>query len=282
MIISGQNISKSYKSLKALDDVNISCAAGQILGIVGANGSGKSTLFKILLKVMKPDTGVVTINSQNLKPIGGIIEKPALYEYLSALENLKVFSNIQGLNSNTSSLTKHLIKVGLPLDRKDPVRNYSMGMKQRLAIAIALLNNPDCLILDEPFSGLDPMGIESLKVLITDLAIKDKLAVLISSHILDELNKICHSLVVIKKGRIIKSGTTKDIINQSTISYTIQASNLLSSMELKAYDAVINGNQAIVKINSENISELIQKLQHENINITAFAPEISMNKLFEN
>ncbi|MCO4822094.1 MAG: ABC transporter ATP-binding protein [Flavobacteriaceae bacterium] len=282
MIISGQNLSKSYKSIKALDNVTISCAAGEILGIVGANGSGKSTLFKILLRVLRPDTGTITINSKKLKPIGGIIEKPALYEYLSAYENLRVFSSIQGLKTNHQFFEESLTKVGLPIDRKDPVRNFSMGMKQRLAIAVALLNNPECLVLDEPFSGLDPMGIASLKTLITNLAEKEKLAILISSHIVDELNKICHKLMVIKNGRIIKSGTTEEIINQSTIAYTILASNLSTSSALKTYNAVIKDNEATIKINSKNISELIQKLHQENINITAFTPEISMNKLFEN
>ena len=282
MIISGQNLSKSYKSIKALDNVTISCAAGEILGIVGANGSGKSTLFKILLRVMRPDTGTITINSKKLKPIGGIIEKPALYEYLSAYENLRVFSSIQGLKTNHQFFEDSLTKVGLPINRKDPVRNFSMGMKQRLAIAVALLNNPECLVLDEPFSGLDPMGIASLKTLITNLAEKEKLAILISSHIVDELNKICHKLMVIKNGRIIKSGTTEEIINQSTIAYTILASNLSTSSALKTYNAVIKDNEATIKINSKNISELIQKLHQENINITAFTPEISMNKLFEN
>lgn len=282
MIISGHNLSKSYTSIKALDNVSISCAAGEILGIVGANGSGKSTLFKILLRVMKPDTGTVTINSQKIKPIGGIIEKPALYEYLNAMENLKVFASIQGLKISKASLTNNLIKVGLPIDRKDPVKNFSMGMKQRLGIAIALLNNPECLVLDEPFSGLDPMGIASLKTLITELAEKEKLAILISSHILDELNKICHRLAVIKNGRLIKSGTTEEIINQSTVAYTILALNIASSLTLKNYDASIKDNQATVKINAEDVSGLIKKLHQENINITAFSPEISMNKLFEN
>lgn len=282
MIISGVNLSKSYKSLKALDAVTISCAPGEILGVVGANGSGKSTLFKILLGVIKPDTGTVTINSKNVKPIGGIIEKPALYEYLNAHDNLRVFRSIQGLSTNTQVLTESLIKVGLPIDRKDPVKNFSMGMKQRLGIAIALLNNPECLILDEPFSGLDPFGIISLKTLITTLAEKEKLAVLISSHILDEINKICHRLAVIKNGKIIKTGTTLNIINQSTIAYTLTGTNFIKSSILKTYDATIQNNQATVKISSENISDLIQKLHQENINITSFSPEISMNKLFEN
>ena len=205
MIISGQNLSKSYKSIKALDDVSVACSAGEIVGVVGANGSGKSTLFKILLRVMKPDTGTVVINSKRIKPIGGIIEKPALYEYLNAYENLKIFASMQGLETNHQFFLDSLTKVGLPLNRKDPVRNFSMGMKQRLGIAIALLNKPECLVLDEPFSGLDPIGIASLNKLITSLAKEEGLAILISSHILDELNKICHRLNVLKNGKIIQN-----------------------------------------------------------------------------
>jgi len=262
--------------------VSISCSAGEIVGVVGANGSGKSTLFKILLRVMKPDIGTVTINSKRIKPIGGIIEKPALYEYLNAYENLKIFASIQGLETSNHFFLDSLTKVGLPINRKDPVRNFSMGMKQRLGIAIALLNNPECLVLDEPFSGLDPIGIASLKKLITSLAEKERLAILISSHILDELNKICHKLNVLKNGKIIHSGTTQELINASTVAFTITATNISSSSILKAHHASFKNNQATVKIEPDKISELLQALYSEKINITSCVPEISMNKLFEN
>lgn len=281
MIISGHNLSKSYKTLKALDNASITCSAGEIVGVVGANGSGKSTLFKILLKVMKPDNGTVTINSKRIKPVGGIIEKPALYEYLNAYENLKIFASIQGLETNNQFFLDSLTKVGLPINRKDPVRNFSMGMKQRLGIAIALLNNPECLVLDEPFSGLDPIGILSLKNLITSLAENERLAILISSHILDELNKICHRLNVLKNGKIIHSGTTQELINKSTVAYSISANNISSSLILKTHHASIKNNQASVKIEPDKISDLLKELYSENINITSCVPEISMNKLFD-
>lgn len=281
MIITGHNLSKSYKSLKALNNVSISCAAGEIHGLVGANGSGKSTLFKILLKVMKPDNGEVKLASNRVKPIGGIIEKPALYEYLNAFENLKVFASIQGAKTDRETLVSALKKVGLPINRKDPVKNFSMGMKQRLGIAIALLNNPECLVLDEPFSGLDPLGINSLKELIVSLAEKEKLAILISSHIIDELNKICHRLTIINKGIIVRSGATRDIINQSTIVYNISATNISTSEALKSYKAEIQERFALVEIAPEHISNLMQKLLSEGIKITSCAPEINMNKLFE-
>jgi len=282
MIISGQNLSKSYTSINALNDVSITCSAGEIVGVVGANGSGKSTLFKILLRVMKPDTGTVTINSKRIKPIGGIIEKPALYEYLNPYENLKIFASMQGLETNRQFFLDSLTKVGLPLNRKDPVRNFSMGMKQRLGIAIALLNNPECLVLDEPFSGLDPIGIASLHKLITSLATEEGLAILISSHILDELNKVCHRLNVLKYGKIIQSGTTQELLNKCTTAYVITASNIISSSILNTYNVTFKNDQATVIIQPGKISELLQILHSEHINITSCVPEISMNKLFEN
>ena len=135
MIISGRGLSKCYGKLKVLDNVSISCEAGEICGLLGANGAGKTTLFKILFGLVTPNTGTVTINTDSIKPIGGIIEKPALYEYLNARDNLKIFGSIQGVNTNTDFLATTLLSVGLPLDRHDPVRNFSLGMKQRLLVA---------------------------------------------------------------------------------------------------------------------------------------------------
>src|SRR6187551_230708 len=212
MIISGHGLSKSYGKLKVLDNVNISCAAGEICGLLGANGAGKTTLFKILFGLVTPDAGTVKINTNSIKPIGGIIEKPALYEYLNARDNLKIFGSIQGVDTNNDFLATTLLKVGLPLDRNDPVRNFSMGMKQRLAIAIALLNNPACLVLDEPFTGLDPLGITTLRKLIIDLAEKENLAVILSSHIVEELSKMCNTLYVLKAGRIVNAGPAQKLI----------------------------------------------------------------------
>src|SRR4051812_13601269 len=212
MIICGHDLSKSYGNLKVLDKVNISCRAGEICGLLGANGAGKTTLFKILFGLVTPDTGTVRINASSVKPIGGIIEKPALYEYLNAWDNLKIFGSIQGVDTNHEFLTTTLINIGLPVDRNDVVGNFSMGMKQRLGIAIALLNNPACLVLDEPFTGLDPLGVAALRKLIVDLAEKENLAIILSSHIIEELSKICNTLYVLKEGRIVNTGAAEKLI----------------------------------------------------------------------
>lgn len=281
MIITGSNLSKSYGKLLALKNVSIECSVGEICGLLGVNGAGKSTLFKILLGVITPDTGEVIIKSQSVKPVGGIIERPALYEYLNSYDNLRIFGSIQGAKVDKISLQNNLIKVGLPIDRKDPVKNFSMGMKQRLGIAIALLNNPDCLILDEPFSGLDPMGIASLRKLILHLAHNEKLAIFISSHIIEEISKISDRLYVIKNGEIVNSGLSQKLIEENTSSYTIYANNILESETLKNYSFTEKGNYITIKISHKEVPLLINKLYHEKIFVTSCTPEINIDKLFE-
>lgn len=281
MIISGHDLSKSYGSRKVLDHVNITCDAGEICGLLGANGAGKTTLFKILFGLVTPDTGTVHINTNSAKKIGGIIEGPALYDYLNAYENLKIFGSIQGVDTTSSNLETCLYNVGLPLDRKDPVRNFSLGMKQRLGIAIALLNNPACLVLDEPFSGLDPLGVAALRKLIVDLAEKHQLAIILSSHIIEELSKICNTLYVIKEGRMVNKGPAQKLIAANTNTYSICAENIETSIALKFYEVSFKGQCAHVAITAEKVPELIHQLHQERIYITSCTPELSMEKLFE-
>jgi ABC-2 type transport system ATP-binding protein len=282
MIISGCNLSKSYGNRKVLEDINISCAAGEICGLLGANGAGKTTLLKILLGLVTPDSGSVTISAKRSKPIGGIVEEPALYEYLNSFDNLRIFGSIQGVDINRDFLDASLSKVGLPLDRRDPVRNFSMGMKQRLGIAVALLNNPACLVLDEPFTGLDPLGVAALQKLIVDLTLKEDLAVILSSHIIAELNKTCNTLYVLKEGRIVNTGPTKKLIAENSNCYAVCAENIISSRSLKEYRVSFEGNNyALVTIAPQQIAHLIQQLYREHIYVSSFSPELSMESLFE-
>ena len=281
MIISGHDLSKSYGKRKVLDHVSITCNAGEICGLLGANGAGKTTLFKILFGLVTPDTGTVLINTGSNKKIGGIIEGPALYDYLNSYENLKIFGSIQGIDVSEDALQKCLNDVGLPLDRRDPVRNFSLGMKQRLGIAIALLNNPACLVLDEPFSGLDPLGVAALRKLIVDLAEQQQLAIILSSHIIEELSKICNTLYVIKDGRIVNKGPAQELIANNTGTYSICAVNIERSAALKMYEVNFKGQCAHVTITAEQVPQLIHELHQEQIYITSCTPELSMEKLFE-
>lgn len=280
-MISGINISKQYLGIKVLNDVSIHCQPGEICGLLGANGAGKTTLFKILLGLVTPDSGEINIEASSKKRIGGIIEKPALYEYLSAIENLRIFAGIQQLPTSRTALQEHLQRVGLPLHRKDPVANFSMGMKQRLGIAIALLNNPSCLILDEPFSGLDPMGVVSLRRLIRQLTNEFQLAVLLSSHMLEDLNQLCSRLYVLHEGRLIRQGNTQAIMQACTHQYVITANNLQQSKALHQWQHQILGESADISIRPGQLPDLLAALANEKIAITSCVPQPDLEMLFE-
>lgn len=280
-MLAGNNLSKSYSSGKALDNVTINISPGQICGLLGRNGAGKTTLFKILCGLVKPDEGQVLINSKRPKPIGGIIERPGLYNFLNAHDNIKIFAGIQGAPADKLSIDQTLLKVGLPLDRKDPVRNFSLGMKQRLGIAIALINNPECLVLDEPFSGLDPIGVASLINLIRKLAEEENIAILLSSHMMGEISKCCHFLYVIEKGEIVNSGTTNELINAHITSFSITASNLTASSTLKNYEVEMGTNDARVVCDAKGIPSLLSDLLKEGIEVMSCTPVLTLEQLIK-
>ncbi|MCM5663145.1 ATP-binding cassette domain-containing protein [Galbibacter mesophilus] len=280
-MIIAEGVCKNYRNRRVLSQTHISCERGQIVGLLGKNGAGKTTLFKILLGLVKPNSGKVTINSSHVKPLGGIIEKPSLYEYLNAKDNLKVFSEIQGLHLSDAELNEQLDKVGLSNDRTDAVKNYSMGMKQRLGIAVALLNHPEYLILDEPFSGLDPMGIKSLRELILGLIKKENIGIIISSHIIEELNKICDNLYIINEGKIINYGQTQEIITKHTQAFTLYASGIEHAKTLGEYRSSVRKNSAVIFIPPQQLADLLQKLAQEEIVVTACIPEINFDTLLQ-
>src|SRR5690606_4328447 len=281
MNLSVKDISKRYGKVIALHKVSLQCAKGEIVGLLGRNGAGKTTLFKILFQLVEPDSGQVEFSPSKHKTLGGIIEKPGLYGYLNAYDNLKVFSRMQGLRLSEKDIELCLQRVGLPIDRTDQVQNFSMGMKQRLAIAIALLNQPSYLVLDEPFSGLDPIGIKAISSLIFDVVAKDKIGVLIASHLVDQLSAISDRIYVINNGEIINSGETQQLIKDHSSYYTLYASNIGESESLKKYQAEIFPTKAIIQLKGHQLVDLLQELQEEHIEITSYGPEVDFEKLFD-
>lgn len=275
------NIYKSYGDLEVLRGVSMHCPPGEIVGLLGANGAGKTTLFKIIFGLIQPDSGTVVLPQHHAKPLGGIIEKPGLYEYLSAAENIKLFAAMQGLKTTTSFTNECLIQVGLDPKRKDSVSRFSMGMKQRLAIAIALLNQPAVLVLDEPFNGLDPVGVAALRQLILDLCEQQQLSIVLSSHITEEIAKTCHRLYVLKRGEMVYSGPTQELLSTHTIGYAIYGKGIANAKALKSYTHQIRGQMAWVTITSDKISHLLEALLQEGIAIESCIPDYSMKELFE-
>ena len=280
MILEARNIYKSYDSLEVLKNVTIECHKGKIYGLIGANGAGKTTLFRILLGLIKQNSGSIAINSEGIKPIGGIVEKPALYGYLSAYGNLKDFASIQRLELTKELFCQSMRQVGLSPERNDVVKNYSLGMKQRLGLAIALLNNPDCIVLDEPFSGLDPMGIFAFNELIKKLSRENQITIIISSHIVSELADLCDILYVLNDGEIIKSGPVAQLLNENVSTYKITGKNLEMSEVLKSIDAVFLNKSVLVSPKNSKISEVLQRLIEEGVEVTSCIQQTDLKALF--
>lgn len=212
-IISTQNVTKEFKNTIALSDVSIHIPKGSIYGLVGNNGAGKTTLMKILLGLQHPTSG--TVKKDNTIPVGAVLDQPALFPLWSAKKNLNYqLSLITQPNYSANDLLK-LVNLN---DTKKPVFQYSYGMKQRLALAIALANSPKLLFLDEPLNGLDPQGIRNIRSLINKLN-KDGTTIIISSHILDEMQKMITHIGVLQDGHLIKECEINQINNISLEDY---------------------------------------------------------------
>ena len=215
-ILTISNLTKKFGYLTAVKDLSFTINKGNVYGILGPNGSGKSTTLGIVLNVVNKTEGdfkwfdgTVTTHDA-LKKVGAIIERPNFYPYMTAAQNLKLVCRIKGVDYN--KIEEKLEIVGL-LDRKDhKFKTYSLGMKQRLAIASALLNDPEILILDEPTNGLDPQGIHQIRKIIQDIA-SNGTTILLASHLLDEVEKVCSHVVVLRKGEKLYSGRVDEMIS---------------------------------------------------------------------
>ena len=226
-ILSIKNLNKRYGKIHAVKDVSLEIHKGNVYGILGPNGSGKSTTLGIVLNVVNKTSGEYSWfngameTHQALKKVGAIIERPNFYPYMSAKENLELVCKIK--NIDYSKVTEKLEIVGLT-DRKDSkFKTFSLGMKQRLAIASALLNDPEILILDEPTNGLDPQGIHQIRDIIRLIASQGT-TILLASHLLDEVEKVCSHVLVLRFGQILYSGTVDGMSNQSGF-FELQADN---------------------------------------------------------
>jgi ABC-2 type transport system ATP-binding protein len=221
-IIEVTNLSKSFGSRKVIDDISLTVEEGEVFGFLGPNGSGKTTTIRMLLNLIHADEGSVWINGYNLKTdfnkaiekVGAIVETPKFHPYLSGRGNLKLMANL--VNGISPGRVESVLKlVGLSGREDDKVKTYSLGMRQRLGIANALLGSPRLVILDEPTNGLDPQGMKEIRDLIIDMALKEKITFFISSHLLHEVEQICSSVAILNGGRIIAQGRVKDLLNVS-------------------------------------------------------------------
>jgi ABC-2 type transport system ATP-binding protein len=235
-ILTINNLTKKFGYLTAVNDLSFTINKGNVYGILGPNGSGKSTTLGIVLNVVNKTSGdfkwfdgsVTTHNA--LKKVGAIIENPNFYPYMSAYDNLRLVCKIKGVD--LSKIDEKLEIVGLVERKNSKFKTYSLGMKQRLAIASALLNDPQILILDEPTNGLDPQGIHQIRQIIKDIA-NDGTTILLASHLLDEVEKVCSHVVVLRKGVKLYSGRVDEMISSHGFFElkTVNEKELLSILE---------------------------------------------------
>jgi ABC-2 type transport system ATP-binding protein len=214
-ILSLKNLHKKFGAIHAVNDLSFDIKKGNVYGILGPNGSGKSTTLGIILNVVNKTSGSFSwydgnlTTHQALKKVGAIIERPNFYPYMTAIQNLELVCKIKGVSF--TKIEDKLKIVNLYERRNSKFSTFSLGMKQRLAIASALLNDPEILILDEPTNGLDPQGIHEIRVLIKEIA-QNGTTILLASHLLDEVEKVCSHVVVIREGIKLYSGTVDEMV----------------------------------------------------------------------
>ena len=239
-VIETKNLTKQYGTQKSVADLNIHVKQGRIYGLLGRNGAGKTTTMKMLLGLTQPTSGEVTIwgqplrtNEKKLLPrIGYLIESPGFYPNLTATENLRIFATLRGVPSR-NAIKNALDLVGLPYKDKKLFSQYSLGMKQRLAIALAIMHDPELLILDEPINGLDPIGIAEVRSFIRDLCNERGKTILISSHILSEMALLADDIGIIDHGALLEEESLAELEAKSsrhirfTVSSTTQAARIL-------------------------------------------------------
>lgn len=239
-VIETKNLTKQYGTQKSVANLNIHVQKGRIYGLLGRNGAGKTTTMKMLLGLTKPTSGEVTIwgkplagnEKKQLPRIGSLIESPGFYPNLTATENLRIFATLRGV-PNRDAIKNALDLVGLPYKDKKLFSQYSLGMKQRLAIALAVMHDPELLILDEPINGLDPIGIAEVRSFIRDLCSKRGKTILISSHILSEIALLADDIGIIDHGVLLEEESLAQLEAKSskhigfTVSDTAQAARIL-------------------------------------------------------
>jgi ABC-type multidrug transport system ATPase subunit len=275
-IVSVENLCKNYGSVQALNSVTFSVPKGSVFGILGPNGSGKTTMLGIIMDILKATSGSYTLfdevpDENSRRKIGTFLETPNFYHYLSAVRNLKITAAIK--ERGDKDIDKVLEMVNLTERKNSKFSTYSLGMKQRLAIASCLLGDPDVLILDEPANGLDPVGIAEIRQLIKQLHQQGK-TIIMASHLLDEVEKVCTHVAILKKGKLVATGDVNEILANDDI-VELGAPDL---EKLKAVLKQLTGYSSIRE--QDNLVQLFYPAgttNLENINRFCFENEVVLN-----
>lgn len=288
------NLSKQFDAFQAVDDLSFTVNEGDVYGFLGQNGAGKSTTMRMMLTLIKPSSGDISIFDKDLQQhrnevlsqVGAVIERPDLYKYLTAYENLSIFARLSGLKVSRKLLMDQLQMVGLA-DRFDSkVKTYSQGMKQRLGIAVALVHNPKLILLDEPTNGLDPQGIADMRHLILSLSREHGKTVIVSSHLLSEIEQIASRMIIIHKGKKITEGVVSELLDPSHTVVELDTTNNINALSLLQQSAQWSSclqpstDGIKLQLNKSDIPALVTWLTETGTGILAINPRNTLEEFF--
>lgn len=286
-----KNVSKSFGKRKIIDNISLKVNSGEIFGFLGPNGSGKTTTIKMILRLIDSDDGEIKVNGldnrkqfeQAMECIGAIVENPDMYKYMSGIDNLKLHARIR--NIDEKRIYEVLEMVGLKDRAKDKVGKYSLGMKQRLGLALTLLHNPKVLILDEPTNGLDPAGIKQLRDILKKISHEENVAVFVSSHILTEMQQMCDRVAVLDNGKIVKieqiTNSKEEKIETIELRIKDKTKAIKILKEKFEVDAKEEKDSLLVTIQTEKVPEVVRELAIEDVGIKAVIPrEHNLEEIF--
>ncbi len=293
-IVEVKNLVKNYGSFCAVKNVSFDVYEGDVFGFLGPNGAGKSTTIRTILSLIKATSGHIKIFDKELNTnrnsilskIGCIVEKPDFYKFLSAEKNLEVFARISGANVSKTKIHELIEFVGLKGREKDRINGFSHGMKQRLGIAQTLIHNPDLIILDEPTTGLDPQGIIDIRNLILQLKNKQHKTVILSSHILSEIELIANRMIIINKGETVVQGSVSELLNAQDliVSFTVndveQAKQILAESRFTKDINSFSTSSILFHTSHEHIAQINKLLCANNILVNAIETKRKLEDYF--
>jgi ABC-2 type transport system ATP-binding protein len=293
-IIQLRGLRKHYGDFVAVDGLDLTVNEGDVYGFLGPNGAGKSTTIRMMLSLITPTAGSIelfgmpltTHRNEILRRIGAIVERPDFYNYLSARRNLELLGRLSGADVSRQNVLRILDIVGLSDRAESKVKTFSHGMKQRLGIAQALLHDPDLIVLDEPTTGLDPHGMVDIRRIIIDLAKEHGKTVLLSSHILPEVELTATRMVIINHGKAIVEGSVQDLLNNGRLKVTIETTSVASALDVLRTSPFADRVQStgegavILSLDREEVHAATQLLINNNVHINGVIPVRSLEEYF--
>ncbi|MGZ8545569.1 MAG: ABC transporter ATP-binding protein [Flavisolibacter sp.] len=291
-VISVQHLSKQFTEIKAVDDLSFTVPRGVVYGFLGQNGAGKSTTIRMLLTLVKSDTGSIRLFGKDIREhrreilarIGAVIEKPDLYKYLTAYQNLQIMARLSGTSPEKKTLMDQLEQLGIADRAHSKVKTFSQGMKQRLGIACALVHNPELIILDEPANGLDPQGIADIRNLILHLSKEQNKTILVSSHLLNEIELIADHMLIIDKGKKVAEGKVSDLLNPSNTIVQLQTTDDTVTRKIlkeSAWATHLQASEALqLVMHKHDIPGLAAFLVERGAGIISIQPKHSLEDFF--